>query len=653
MKRIASIVVLLAIAISLLTTGYAAPSKRLAAREHAPPYEVSELREKNSDTYVLPNGTYECVVYAEDKYFEDGSGNLIEINNSIIPSKHISHGISYAYANKANDSHIYFAENKPSVLVSSEKHSLAFEIDSAPAAKSSVGGSKTVNSIGGFLLSGENFIVYQDAFKHTDIVYEVQNDRVKEYLVLNSASAPTEFTFTFYTDEYTAEYTESGTVGFYDAAGEQRFMLGSLFAIDSANSYTEELNYTIGEAFDGKTNITVSLSKDYARDPQRVYPVLIDPSVMITGANKIKDSFVSSKNPTTNYYMNNYLMTGWDSTYNTRRTYIKFDLPAAIPANAITNAYIRIKKYSSGNAPSVKAYRVTGNWTSSTINWNNKPNFTTANASGTAVLTSNNWYKLTVTDIVKQWYAGTYNNYGFMLKNSTESGAANWATFYSSDAPSPNKPELRITYSGNNYYVNMYLGLGFNDPEARVVHEAVRVALVQNGYTGTDYEFMPNPNQNVTKEELMNQLNSKYMFSCLTHGTYNSIELPNGQFLTVDDVSTLTVPNLKFVYFGACSTGAEVPTNIPEESPKINLVDAMYNKGVDVVIGFTVNVLVGQTNYWTKIFMTEIANGKSVQQAKNVADNDTVKHFKLDYSALSISHIRIRGSTNFVPCPHN
>lgn len=46
--------------------------------------EVYDLRETNSNTYLLSDGSYECVVYAEDKYYKSESGELIIIDNSII-----------------------------------------------------------------------------------------------------------------------------------------------------------------------------------------------------------------------------------------------------------------------------------------------------------------------------------------------------------------------------------------------------------------------------------------------------------------------------------------------------------------------------------------------------------------------------------------
>lgn len=458
MKRVISIVMLLVMTLSLITIVHADPAVSGEPNETG---EVIELREKNSQTYRLDDGSYECVVYAEDKYFEDENGELIEIDNSVVPQKQVCGGREYAYTNRANSTHIAFAENEPAVLVSSKAHSLAFGLQTQGAAGISVGGLKSIEAIAGYPLSGDNMFAYTGVLQSTDFVYEVRSGAVKEYIVLYDSSAPTEFTFTYDSEGYTAAYTELGTIGFYDGEGELCFELSNLFAVDSAEAYTEELAYTIGETSNGKTEITVSLSEEYAHDPERVYPVLIDPSETVTGEYSTQDSYVSSKYPTTNYYMNTYLRMGYDSNYYVRRSFIRFNLSATVPSNFITSACLRIRRNSNGYNPSIKAYRVTGSWTSSTINWNNKPSTTILYASDTATLDTNNWFLLDVSKIVKRWYTGEYQNYGFMLRDATESGTGYWSTFYSSDAASPNKPELvirYITYYGSRPYQQVNSG---------------------------------------------------------------------------------------------------------------------------------------------------------------------------------------------------
>lgn len=611
--------------------------------------EELELRTKNSETYRLSDGTYECVVFAEDKYYETEAGSLVEIDNSVIASDHVFGGKEYGFTNAANSTHVYFSDNKPSVMISAEKGSVSFEIETDHGVNPSVGGLKDTESISGYLLSGECFISYPEVFESADLVYEVKNGLLKEYIVLNDASAPKEFTFSFDTEGYDIDYTENGTVGFYDGNGELVFELGDLFAVDSADAYTDELTYTIGEKVEGNADITVSLSEDYVNDPERAFPILIDPSVMISGSNKTQDSYVSSKNPTTNYYLNTYIRMGWDSNYYIRRTYIRFDIPDSVPNTGITSAYMSLKKYDCGNEPSLKAYRVTGSWTSSTITWDNKPSYIATNASDTAEERTNNWFRFYVTDIVRSWCNGTYGNYGFMVRNSSESGTGNWSTFYSSEAASPNKPELRIQYNILSYYTSVYLGKEDYDSSMLTILSTVRNHYNNNHYYGTEHHT-------ITKNELISELESKTVFSCITHGDWDCIQLtpldsPPYTFFTISDLSSINnsdIAELSFVYLGSCLTGAG-------GSDATNLVNTFYSKGVTVVVGFKTLVDRAQTNFWTTKFMIKIADGSSVEDALTFADTQTALEFfdtnNPDQLTVKSDNRLVRGSQSFIPCP--
>lgn len=407
--------------------------------------EVPELRETNADTYLLSNGTYECVVYAEDKYYRDENGNLVEINNTIVPAEFKRETNAYSYANTANSTKVYFSDTQPAVLITSGTNELAFSLVGSKDVNVAVGAKGNSYDFKDFDLQSDNCITYADVFNGTDLVYSVNNGYLKEYFVLSNASAPTEFQFQFDTKNCYIKENDAGTLDVYNSSRDLLFEFGALFAVDSAGNYTDALKYEISEVFKDTTIVSVSIDSDYLNDLGRVFPVLIDPSIMVTGDTSTYDTYVSSHYPTTNYYLYNWLHTGRDDSYYIRRTYIKFDLPSGIQSNGITSAYINLKYYS-GSVPSIKAYRTTGSWASSSLTWNNKPSYTTTNASANAALYSDNWYRMYVTSIVKSWYAGTFSNYGFVLKDATESGTSQWTTFYSSDAASPNKPELHINY---------------------------------------------------------------------------------------------------------------------------------------------------------------------------------------------------------------
>lgn len=141
------------------------------------------------------------------------------------------------------------------------------------------------------------------------------------------------------------------------------------------------------------------------------------------------------------------LRTGYEPDYGKRRSFIKFNIPGGITANSVTSASLRLK-HLSGVAPTVRTYRVSGSWFSGSITWNDMPSHVDASETATATVYSGSWYQLTVTDIVKSWVNGTSSNYGFMVKDVTETDPDHWSTFYSSDAESASMPQLVINYIG-------------------------------------------------------------------------------------------------------------------------------------------------------------------------------------------------------------
>lgn len=407
--------------------------------------EVYDLRETNSNTYLLSDGSYECVVYAEDKYYKSESGELIIIDNSIIEAGFSYEGKEYAYSNADSDTVFHFSETQPSVLIESAKGMLAYSMIDADKTFVDIGGLPEYQKLFEMPLAGRNHITYRNVLPQTDITYMANKGALKEYIVIHGTDAPNKFTFSFDISGYEVAYSENGEILFVDKNQNSVFELCGLFAVDANGAYTEEVYYSVDECSSELLIVTIELSNEYLHSKERVFPIVIDPTVTITGASSTYDSFVASNYPASNYYMSTSLCTGKDSTFGIRRTYIKFNLPSSVPSGLVTGAYIDIKKNVGAN-PSISAYRVTENWSSSTVNWNNKPSNSQPSIAGTAILTSNNWYRLYLTSLTKKWLSGEYHNYGVLLRDATENSTSQWTSFYSSDAESPNKPELHITY---------------------------------------------------------------------------------------------------------------------------------------------------------------------------------------------------------------
>lgn len=461
MKRFKSVISLfLIIVLSLSLPINVAAQTQLSTEETvARLHEVEALRETNSETYLLSNGSYECVVYAEDKYYLDNSKTLQPIDNSIKRADTATFTTSGQYKNTANAFDVYFSDSgTPKVDIVYNESGISFTPIAVTSEKNisiasdncvmAVGAIENCTTLDDLTATGDNTVIYNNAFPDTDLVYVLNNSALKEYIVLNSKNASNEFRFMFTLDNVTMETT--GNSAYFTAAdGSTVFALDTLFAVDANGVVAENLTYSFAPvAKTNKVAITVVLDQEYLTSSDRAFPVVIDPTIMISSSETL-DACVCSNTPDTNYRMSAQLRTGYEPDYGIRRSYIKFNIPSSIPAYSIINATLDIEKVS-GVAPTIKAYLCMSSWSSNTITWRNQPtggeNFIYGSSISVPFRTGSSWYTMNVTDIVSKWVNNTYENYGFIIKDVTENDPDYWTTLYSSDADSPHKPELHIEY---------------------------------------------------------------------------------------------------------------------------------------------------------------------------------------------------------------
>ena len=410
-------------------------------------FEVEELREKNSKTYQLSNGDYQYVGYAEDIHYEDTNGKLKEIDNSIT-DKQTKEG--YVYSNTANAWHTYFGEDlskKDAVILEKDDYKVGLSLVDAQSQSKATNSSvldKSESALDEILANDNRVVVYKNVLNNVDVAYTVRTNGLKEDIILRDASAPNFFEFDV-TVKGLSILEKEGMVTFVNSKDENVFQLAPMYMEDANGKHSEKVEYTLEKSENGY-RIAILADADFLASPDTQYPVIIDPSVMISGSSNTFDTCVDEQYPTSNYYLSENLWTGGKTGTNTMRTYMRFNLPANIPGSNVSSAYIRIKKRDYEN-PGIKAYRVLTSWASSAVTWNNRPGFTTTDASSAAVLDTGSWYKINATTLVRKWMNGTYVNHGFLLKEPSETSTSQKTRFYSSDAPSPNKPELVITYT--------------------------------------------------------------------------------------------------------------------------------------------------------------------------------------------------------------
>ena len=470
MKKTIACLLCLVLLLSCVMPAMAAELSSLETSNSIEKTEVLSKRDAYSKTYILPDGSFQFVGYAEPIHYQDGTGSYVEINNKITDATKAE---GYKYTNTSNAWHAYFSDDlsdNNAVMMTSEKYNIAFSFI-GPTGVSSLtkatdlplkDSRETLTAYHQALAADNRAVIYGNVVDNVDIAYTVQTGVLKEDIIIKAKQAPNSFKFRLNTNGLVLKESNDA-VALFTTSGQEAFRFAPLYMEDANGKRSENVSLTYTSAKNGY-ELTITADTEFLNAADTVYPVVIDPSVMVTGETVTYDTCVDQEYPTSNYYLSENLWTGGALGTNAMRTYIKFDMPTSIPSAYITSAYLRLNK-KEHLAPTIKAYRVTSNWSSSGITWNNKPSYSTSDVSGTSSQYIDTWYSLNVTTLVKDWISGTYSNYGFVLKEPSETNSAQKTKFYSSDAPSPNKPELVVNYSNlpaSGAGIDSILGFGIN-----------------------------------------------------------------------------------------------------------------------------------------------------------------------------------------------
>lgn len=456
--------------------------------------EILAKRDVYSKTYMLPDGSFQYVSYAIPIHYKDSNGTYTEINNKITDA--VSRD-GYKYTNTANGWNAYFSEKigaNNAVMMTSGKYNIAFSfVEQTGTAKVIKATDVSVDSRKGTasayyqrLQEDDRAVVYRDVVENVDIAYTVKTGALKEDIILKSKQAPSVFRFRLTTNGLTLKKS-GNTLGLFAASGEEIFTFAPLYMEDANGKRSENVSLQFESVKNGY-EVTVSADVSFLNDVDTAYPVVIDPSVMVTGSGVTYDTYVDLEYPNSNYYLSENLWTGGSVNSNVVRTYIKFDMPNGVGGSQVTSAYINIRK-KDYQTPTCEAYRVASSWSSSAITWNSKPSFDAFNPSNMIVNTTGDWYRIDVTALTKQWLNGWYDNYGVVLKEPYETDSSYLTKLYSSDAPSPNKPELVIEYNEDYNVFSRTLNDVPTNLRSNVTHSCIPCAITNvaaywsvNGY---------------------------------------------------------------------------------------------------------------------------------------------------------------------------
>ncbi|MCX6021929.1 MAG: DNRLRE domain-containing protein, partial [Chloroflexi bacterium] len=304
-------------------------------------------------------------------------------------------------------------------------------------------------------------IRYVHALPGVTIRYTVDGELLKEDIILETPAAlrslgeragvPT-LSFGLDLEGVTAKEQRDGGVAFVDSKGQRLLAMPRPFMADSARrnpGRSDDVRVALTPQGNGGVRLDLLLDRAWLEDPDRQYPIVVDPSLVTTpyqpGDNDTfpaKDTWVSSTPWNQNHDLEQTLQVGIDA-----RTLLEFDTPMFLAADSIiSSASLSLTAHGSGTgAVTMEAHRITTAWTENVVTWNTQPTYdgavelsVTSPAIGVTTMD--------VTKLVRKWVQRDVPNYGLALLPA--SGTSNSQAFWSSSASTPSlRPVLSITYT--------------------------------------------------------------------------------------------------------------------------------------------------------------------------------------------------------------
>ncbi|WP_054567210.1 DNRLRE domain-containing protein, partial [Frankia sp. R43] len=417
--------------------------------------ELVERRAESTREFRNPDGTLTTESSMGPQRFKDASGAWVDIDTALeqtdegrLRSTSTEHLVEVAQ--DAEDPRLGRIEL-------GEGTSFSFGLANAASSRAQVDGPKAT---------------FADIRDSADLELGAVAGGMKEVIVLRSADAPTVWEFPLEMEGLTAR-VDGRQVVLEDAAGKARGAIPPGWMEDSRTkdgmaATSDGVAYSLIEGDDGGQILRVELDSAWLGDPERVFPVRVDPAVIgdsvYVGGD---DTYISSLQSTTNYstlpafYAGKYLT-------DVQRGYLNFPGRSELTNAHITNAHLKIYNYdSAGGCTPYPVYlrQVLIPWDGYTMTW---PGATMGSvvAEGTFARDQGNsaclpeWEFIgngddRLRDLVHLWTHNAYANFGLAVTASETNDSARKA-FYTAncwcnpaDPPSDLRPKLEINWSSN------------------------------------------------------------------------------------------------------------------------------------------------------------------------------------------------------------
>ncbi|WP_236245278.1 LamG-like jellyroll fold domain-containing protein [Streptomyces sp. CC210A] len=310
----------------------------------------------------------------------------------------------------------------------------------------------------------QKIVTYPAVLPDTDLRLVPLAEGFKELLVLHSPDAPNSWLFPLELKGLTPRVTDAGDVEFTDGEGKVAARIPHAFMEDAKidprsgdATRSQAVSYELVEE-GGKPALRMTADEEWLKDPERVYPVTVDPTVTTSNSTYVQSNYSADRSTENQIKVGSY-----DSGTNKANSFLQFSsLGTTLKGQRVTSAKLNVyASWSSTCTATVfYAHPVTQSWSPSTTTTYPGPSrgaaigSATVNPGASCTNTSASTsvgVKMPVTLDTGwfDWVATGGANYGLALTAPTNDGL-HWKKFHSDNATTSGfRPALELTYSAN------------------------------------------------------------------------------------------------------------------------------------------------------------------------------------------------------------
>ena len=306
-------------------------------------------------------------------------------------------------------------------------------------------------------------VQYRNILPSTNLEYAVTSSSVKESIVVRESQSEYKYYFDMDLDGLTPVENNDGSISLTESGdtANEIFWIEAPYMYDANSDESFAVTMSLTEV-EGKYVLAVEADKDWINAADRAFPVVIDPTLHLSGTN-IDDAFVISGLQMNSLRRGKELRVGRNLT-NLTRTYMKIKMPVNISAQSvIQEATLKLKKASYFQAlgqsdVNINAYlfcRGKISWDFDTLEWGNQPYGYANNIfrwydddllDSVPANKQTETYSFNILNAVKRWIA-TGDNRGIALVSSEETSKVQVDLHSSRVSTSSDRPSLTIKYS--------------------------------------------------------------------------------------------------------------------------------------------------------------------------------------------------------------